>query len=161
VDNIAASNVTSFNPYLKLEGLKLKILGRHLLAELTECDQGILNNRSALKEIMIEAARRSGATVVDSVFHSYNPQGLSGIVVIAESHISIHTWPEYGYAAVDCFTCGASVDPRKALEYIKEGVGCKSIQIKDLHRGMPSASDEIIAHKADAVFPAINRPIAN
>lgn len=128
----------------------MKILGRHLLAELSDCNASILNNQEELQRIMLEAARNSGATVVDSVFHHYNPQGLSGIVVIAESHISIHTWPEYGYAAVDCFTCGSSVNPWKALEYLKEKLGSRAVQVKDLNRGIPSASDEVIAHKADA-----------
>jgi S-adenosylmethionine decarboxylase len=139
----------------------LKILGRHLLAELSECNTAILNNRPELEKIMIEAARHSGATVVDSVFHSYNPQGISGIVVIAESHISIHTWPEYGYAAVDCFTCGSSVDPLRAMEYIKEAIGSKALQIRDLNRGIPSANDEIIAHKGNAVFPAIDNQLTH
>lgn len=128
----------------------MKILGRHLLAELSDCNATILNNQEELQRIMLEAARNSGATVVDSVFHHYNPQGLSGIVVIAESHISIHTWPEYGYAAVDCFTCGSSVNPWKALEYLKEKLGSRAVQVKDLNRGIPSASDEVIAHKANA-----------
>jgi S-adenosylmethionine decarboxylase len=128
----------------------VKILGRHLLAELSDCNAAILNHQEELQRIMLEAARHSGATVVDSVFHHYNPQGLSGIVVIAESHISIHTWPEYGYAAVDCFTCGSSVNPWKALEYLKEKLGSRAVQVKDLNRGIPSASDEVIAHKANA-----------
>ncbi|MEW6013978.1 MAG: adenosylmethionine decarboxylase [Candidatus Zixiibacteriota bacterium] len=128
----------------------MKILGRHLLAELSDCNAAILNHQEELQRIMLEAARHSGATVVDSVFHHYNPQGLSGIVVIAESHISIHTWPEYGYAAVDCFTCGSSVNPWKALEYLKEKLGSRAVQVKDLNRGIPSASDEVIAHKANA-----------
>ncbi|MCX6829551.1 MAG: adenosylmethionine decarboxylase [candidate division Zixibacteria bacterium] len=139
----------------------MKILGRHLLAELAECESDALNNRPELERIMLEAARRSGATVVDSVFHHYNPQGLSGIVVIAESHISIHTWPEYGYAAVDCFTCGSSVDPWKALEYLKEALGCRAPQIRDFSRGIPSASDEIIAHKANAVLPAMDNQLTH
>jgi|WetSurMetagenome_2_1015567.scaffolds.fasta_scaffold100568_2 S-adenosylmethionine decarboxylase proenzyme len=129
----------------------MKILGRHLLAELADCNSGALNNLPELEKIMVEAARHSGATVVNSVFHHYNPQGLSGIVVIAESHISIHTWPEYGYAAVDCFTCGSSVNPWKALEHLKNALGCKTVQVKDLSRGIPSASDEVIAHKGAAM----------
>ncbi len=137
----------------------MKILGRHLLAELSECNNATLNNRPKLEKIMKEAARRSGATVVDSVFHHYNPQGLSGIVVIAESHISIHTWPEYGYAAVDCFTCGSSVDPWKALEYLKKALDCKAVQVKDLNRGIPSPLDEVIAHKSVAARPAADRQL--
>lgn len=125
----------------------MKILGRHLLAELVDCELSLLIEKNRLEAAMVEAARKSGATVVETVFHQYNPQGLSGIVVIAESHLSIHTWPEYGYAAVDCFTCGSNVDPNVALNHIKEALGCKSMQVRDMHRGMPSENDEIIAHK--------------
>jgi S-adenosylmethionine decarboxylase proenzyme len=136
----------------------MKILGRHLLAELADCDSSALNNLPELEKVMIEAARHSGATVVNSVFHHYNPQGLSGIVVIAESHISIHTWPEYGYAAVDCFTCGSSVNPWKALEHLKKMLGAKNVQVKDLNRGIPSSADEVIAHKG-ATMPSINNQL--
>ena len=139
----------------------MKILGRHLLAELSQCSSEALNNRPDLEKIMIEAARHSGATVVDSVFHHYNPQGLSGIVVIAESHISIHTWPEYGYAAVDCFTCGTSVDPWKALEYLKTALGSRKVQVKDLNRGIPSSKNEVIAHKSVAARPAADTQLTH
>ncbi len=125
----------------------MKILGRHLLAELVDCDSELLVDSEKLEKAMKDAARIAGATVVDSVFHRYNPQGLSGIVVIAESHISIHTWPEYNYAAVDCFTCGSNVDPGKALTSLKEALGCRKMQVRELNRGMPSPTDEIIAHK--------------
>ncbi len=128
----------------------MKILGRHLVAELSDCNSRVLNNLPELKRSLLEAARRSGALVVDSVFHRYNPQGLSGIVIIAESHLSIHTWPEYNYAAIDCFTCGTSVDPHKAIEYMKDALLCKSIKVRELNRGIPSDSDSIIAHKTEA-----------
>jgi len=131
----------------------MKILGRHLLAELSNCRPGILDDLAGLESILKESARRSKATVVETVFHRYNPQGLSGIVVIAESHISIHTWPEYNYAAIDCFTCGTSVDPMKALLYIKEAFGCNEMAVRDLSRGIPSRSDEIIAHKTGDSVP--------
>jgi S-adenosylmethionine decarboxylase len=126
----------------------MQILGRHLVAELSRCDAAILDDLPRLRGIMIESARRSGATVVDSVFHRYNPQGISGVIVIAESHISIHTWPEYSYAAVDCFTCGSSVDPDKTLEYLRVELGCQHLTVRDLKRGIPSESNEIIAHKS-------------
>jgi len=125
----------------------MKILGRHLIAELAECNPTVLNNLPRLKSALIESARKSGATIVDSVFHQYNPQGISGIIVIAESHISLHAWPEYNYAAVDCFTCGTSVDPQKALDFLQEALGCKSIYVREIHRGIPSESHELLAHK--------------
>jgi S-adenosylmethionine decarboxylase proenzyme len=133
----------------------MNILGRHLIAELSDCNTEILNNLPKLQSILNEAARLSGAVVVDSVFHRYNPQGLSGIVVIAESHLSIHTWPEYDYAAIDCFTCGTSVDPYKAVEYLKTALSCRSIKVREINRGIPSDSDKIIAHKTNTdMIPA-------
>ncbi len=125
----------------------MKILGRHLVVELCECNPAKLNDQAFLEECLDEAVRRSGATKVRSVFHRYNPQGISGVVVIAESHISIHTWPEYGYAAVDFFTCGTSVDPYLAMEHVKKGLESKDVQVSEINRGMPSSADEIIDHK--------------
>ena len=125
----------------------MKILGRHLIVEYTDCDAAVLDNMKLLEEHMNESVRRSGATIVKSSFHRYNPQGVSGVVVIAESHISIHTWPEYGYAAVDFFTCGDSVNPYKAYEYMKEMLKAGNAAVSEFKRGIPSADDEIIAHK--------------
>ncbi len=125
----------------------MKILGRHLIVELSDCNGGILDNLTVLEEYLKEAVRLSGATIVRSVFHQYTPQGVSGVVVIAESHLSIHTWPEYNYAAVDFFTCGESVDPYKAFEYIKEKLGAQHVKLEELKRGLPSEDDEIISHK--------------
>lgn len=125
----------------------MKILGRHLVAELTGCNRKTLDDLQLLETYLNESVRRSGATIVKSVFHRYNPQGVSGVVVIAESHISIHTWPEYGYAAVDFFTCGDTVDPYKAYEYLKDCLESQDAHVTDLKRGMPSATDEKINHK--------------
>jgi S-adenosylmethionine decarboxylase len=125
----------------------MRMLGRHLIVEYSECDRQLLNDEQAIESFMKEAVRKSGATLVSSTFHRYSPQGVSGVVVIAESHLSIHTWPEYGYAAVDYFTCGQTVDPYKAHAHLKEMLGCESAQVTELARGIPSDTDEIIDHK--------------
>lgn len=125
----------------------MKILGRHLIVEYAQCNSELLNNLDKLEEFMNESVRKAGATIVKSTFHRYNPQGVSGVVVIAESHISIHTWPEYGYAAVDFFTCGDSVDPYRAFDYMKEKLECKESTVLEMKRGIPSENDEVIAHK--------------
>ena len=125
----------------------MKILGKHLIVELSDCDRAILDDASAMEQHLCEAARISGATIVRSVFHRYNPQGVSGVVVIAESHVSLHTWPEYGYAAVDFFTCGDRVDPYKAHDYLKEKLCAQSSDIRELKRGIPSPTDETLDHK--------------
>ncbi len=127
----------------------MKKLGRHLIAEYVKCPPDKLNDASFLKKSMLEAVRRSGATVVDSVFHRYSPQGVSGVVVIAESHMSIHTWPEYGYAAVDFFTCGQTVDPFKAHHYMQEMLESHDGTVSEVSRGIPSETDEVLNHKPD------------
>lgn len=125
----------------------MKILGRHLIAEYIDCTPGKLDDLAFLERCLLEAVRRSGATIVKSTFHRYAPQGVSGVVVIAESHMSIHTWPEYNYAAVDFFTCGQSVDPYKANEYLKEMLDSPNASVTEISRGIPSSTNQVIEHK--------------
>jgi len=113
-----------------------KRLGRHILAEFYNCDSEILKDTEAIEKYMVEAAVRAKATVVKSVFHTFSPYGVSGVVVIQESHLSIHTWPEYGYAAIDLFTCGEEVDPWIAFEYLKEKLKAEKWEIMEVDRGI-------------------------
>ena len=129
----------------------MKVLGRHLIVELADCANGMLDNLEKLEKQMNESVRQSGATIVRSVFHRYNPQGVSGVIVIAESHFSIHTWPEYNYAAIDFFTCGDTVDPYKAFEYMQDVLQAKTADVKELERGIPSELREKIAHKTQLI----------
>jgi S-adenosylmethionine decarboxylase proenzyme len=96
----------------------LKALGKHLLLELNGCDPKLLNDISFIKETMLAAAKESGATVLGESFHQFSPQGVSGVIIIAESHLTVHTWPEHGYAGADIFTCGTRVKPEKAAKVI-------------------------------------------
>lgn len=125
----------------------MKQLGRHVIAELTGCDPVVLDDLKKLRKIFKTAAEKAGATIVRSVFHRYHPQGVSGVIVIAESHLSVHTWPEYGYAAVDCFTCGDTVDPHKGLDYIAQKLEVTDMYVKEVARGIPSFIEEKLAHK--------------
>lgn len=111
-------------------------LGRHILAEFYGCNSNILNSVERIEEAMSEAAVECGATVVGTKFHMFNPYGVSGVVIISESHLAIHTWPEFEYAAVDLFTCGDECDPMVAYEYLKEKFGAKSAIYTELKRGM-------------------------
>lgn len=111
-------------------------LGRHILAEFFGCTANILNNVTLIEEQMKNAAIECGATIVESCFHMFNPHGVSGVVIIAESHLTIHTWPELGYAAVDLFTCGESCDPRVAYEYLKKAFNSHEGSFTELKRGM-------------------------
>jgi len=114
----------------------LEALGTQLAVELFSCEEALLRNAHFLEEILIEAAQASGATIVDSVFHTFNSYGTSGVLIIAESHIAIHTWPEYRYAAVDIFTCGSAVEPDEIAEQINSRLRAGRVKITRLQRGM-------------------------
>ncbi len=111
-------------------------LGTQIVAELYACDKERLNDVAFVKQAMLAAARDSGATIVADAFHHFSPHGVSGAVIIAESHLSIHTWPEYGYAAVDLFTCGNTVDGEKAFLSLKQALGAQQVSTMELHRGL-------------------------
>jgi S-adenosylmethionine decarboxylase proenzyme len=114
----------------------LHALGRHLLLELKICNKEVLDDLESLKDCLNEAAVQSGATVVGESFYHFSPCGVSGVVNIAESHIAVHTWPEYRYAAVDVFTCGTAVDPEKAAKFITEKLEAQSHSLIELRRGI-------------------------
>ncbi len=114
----------------------MNALGRHLLVELFDCDPDVIDSLASVKEALIEAAKRAQATIVDVVFHEFNPFGISGVVVIAESHLSIHTWPEYRYAAVDIFSCGDALQPEVAASYLVEQFAAERTSIVEMQRGM-------------------------
>ena len=114
----------------------MNALGRHLLVELQDCDREVLDDLGFLRKVVLEAAIACGAVVLGDSFHRFSPQGVSGVVIIAESHLSIHTWPEYGYAAVDIFTCGDYVQPRKAAEVLIEKLGSKNPSLTEIQRGI-------------------------
>lgn len=114
---------------------KLKQLGKHLLVEYYDCDVEILKNTLLIEKYMIEAAEAARATIVKSIFHTFNPWGVSGVIVIEESHLTIHTWPEYKYAAVDLFTCGDILDPLAAFTILEIKLKAKRFDLKKMSRG--------------------------
>lgn len=111
-------------------------LGRHFLLELKDCNREVLNDLTFLQDALSSAAREAGATVMGESFHRFAPQGVSGVVIIAESHLSLHSWPEYGYAAVDIFTCGDSVKPETAVDYLTRKLESKSPSVIEFKRGL-------------------------
>ena len=113
-----------------------KPLGQHLLLDLFDCDPQIISSLQGVKTSMLEAAARAQATVVQLVFHEFSPFGISGVVVIAESHLAIHTWPEHRYAAVDIFTCGDVLEPKVAADYLAELLGATQVSVVQLERGL-------------------------
>jgi S-adenosylmethionine decarboxylase len=121
----------------------LNALGKHLLVELNDCNRELLNNLETIREIMLAAAVGSGATILGESFHKFNPQGVSGVVIIAESHLTIHTWPEHGYAGADIFTCGTTVIPEKAADIIIERFAPGNHSIIQMFRGMVGIKEKI------------------
>ncbi|MBI4812560.1 adenosylmethionine decarboxylase [Candidatus Falkowbacteria bacterium] len=140
----------------KKQGPKtLGALGRHLLVELRDCAPGILNNLEKVKNILVRAAKKSGATIIVVSFYELNPFGIisiNGMVIIAESHLSIRTWPEYDYAAVDIFTCGDLIKPEVAAQYLIERFESKNPSLIEIKRGyFPDA--DILVHKPEGAGP--------
>lgn len=126
------------------ESTACNYLGRHILVEFLECCPNVLNNAKMIEEMMVDAAKKCGATVVTQNFHTFSPYGVSGVVIIAESHLTIHTWPEMGYAAVDLFTCGETCDPWIAFDVMKEGLCAGKSSYSELKRGMVSDTNEVM-----------------
>ncbi len=134
----------------------MKALGRHVLTEFYGCKPEILDNLEEIKSLMEQAALYSGATIIDSRFHRFNPYGISGVVIIAESHLAIHTWPEFNYASIDIYTCGTTVDPWKAYQYLKEHLEPQTDTKLELLRGsMDPPSDESLHRVAADPKPQI------
>jgi len=122
--------------------MKMQGLGRHVLADVYGCEFRVLNDLEKIREILVSAATAAGAEVRETAFHRFSPQGVSGVVVISESHIAIHTWPELGYAALDVFTCGERVDPWVATDAIVKDFKAVQVTASEIKRGIFSRSQE-------------------
>ena len=114
----------------------MKTHGTHLLADLHGCDVGILNDVAQIETAMLVAARSAGCVVIGSRFHQFQPQGVTGLLLIAESHLSVHTWPESGYAAVDLYTCG-DTPADDAIDGLAKALGAQRVDRMTVLRGRP------------------------
>lgn len=121
----------------------MKELGVHVLMEFSNCSVEVLNDLKGLEEVMEQAALASKATIIKSVFHQFSPHGVTGVVVVAESHLAIHTWPEHGYAAVDFFTCNMSMDYLKTYHYLVEKLNSKRPSYQTMKRGFIPQLNEV------------------
>jgi len=129
----------------------MQSLGRHLLGEFHGCDRELLNQPEHIRAALLAAVSISGATPIQDFVHTFTPHGVTGIVVIAESHFAIHTWPEYGFAAVDLFTCGDSVDPWAAFGHLASALRATSHSVVEMRRGLLPARDGLkLPHKPGA-----------
>ncbi len=110
-------------------------LGKHILAEFSGCKPEVMNDVALIENAMVDAAKTSGATLINTTFHHFSPYGVSGVIVIQESHLAIHTWPEYGYASVDIFTCGDQVNPWVSCKFLKEAFQATDLNAIEIQRG--------------------------
>lgn len=113
----------------------VKTLGHHSLIELSGCDAEKLKRVAGVRRAMLEAARRANGTIVKAVFHAFSPWGVSGVVVIAESHLTIHTWPEHGYAAVDVFSCSPKLKQAEVRKWLAKEFGAQRTKTIRVRRG--------------------------
>ncbi len=112
-------------------------LAKHVLLELNDCNRERLSDIDFLRDALLSAAREAGATIISDSFHTFPPYGgVSGVVIVLESHLSVHTWPEHGYAAVDIFTCGSRVRPEMAVDLLVRELQAKDSSIVELKRGI-------------------------
>lgn len=113
----------------------LNFLGRHMLLELYQCPQDILDNINKIEAILVDVVKQINATLINKTFHHFSPHGISGVVVIAESHVTIHTWPEHDYAAIDLFSCDDSIDFELAEKLLVEKFAANTHQSQIIRRG--------------------------
>jgi len=138
----------SFKIYFERKGVgEMTTRGTHIIVELSNCDANIINNLTEVKKILTYAALYANAEIKELAFHRFSPQGVSGVVVIAESHISVHTWPEYGYAALDIYTCGDNTEPLKACNYIARTFKAEKVFATEIERGVKDSENKIFLHK--------------
>jgi S-adenosylmethionine decarboxylase proenzyme len=123
---------------------------RHVLGEYWGCDPSLLDDQAELDRLMNRAAEAAGATVVATALHRLEPQGVSGVVVLEESHFSIHTWPEVGYAAVDFFTCG-NCEPEAGHRLLREALRARRAEVMVLARGQQDreAGIRVVEHETE------------
>ena len=132
----------------------MKSLGQQLIVELYGCDTTLLDNPGRLEQILTEAIRRSGGTIIKPCFHHFSPHGVTGVVVIAESHVAIHTWPEFGYCAFDVFTCGKQVQTDQIFEYVRSELKAQETSVMEVKRGtLVLPPHEELRHKPMEALP--------
>ena len=118
-----------------------QVIGKHALFELHGGNPNLLNDEEFVKSALIEAAEVAGATLLSLVSHKFSPQGVTAVALLSESHISLHSWPEYGFASIDCYTCGSHTDPESACKSLKDAFEATYSAIRLLQREGPTMSE--------------------
>lgn len=118
----------------------MKKVGTHLVVDAWHAPSALLNDPERIREALLGAVSAGGATLLDLCVHQFSPHGVTATATLAESHIAIHTWPEYGYFAADLFFCGAG-DPREAASVLKTSLQAQQVETREIGRGFPQACD--------------------
>ncbi len=113
----------------------MRTMGKHFLLDLKECNKDLLDDLDFIKDVLHTVAKNAGDAVIGESFHRFLPQGVSGVVLITGAHLCIHTWPEYGYSAIDVFTYGDIFQPEEVARLITEKLESKNPSIVELKRG--------------------------
>ncbi len=124
--------------------VRMNTIGYHYIVEAAGCKPYILSDPDRIQAILTEGAKRGNMTIRSSYFYRFSPQGVSGVLIVAESHISIHTWPEYQYAALDVYVCGDDSNPEASIDYILEQFGSSHAHISEVKRGVQD--EDVFTH---------------
>ncbi len=111
-------------------------LGQHVIIELWGCNHSVINDAEKVRKAMVDAVEAANATLLSLNVHTFSPHGVTGVAVLSESHLSVHSWPEYGYVAADVFTCGDTTSPRAAADVLRKMFGSSRCEVKELTRGV-------------------------
>ena len=128
-------------------------IGRHLILELWGCDADRINSIEVIKRAMTETIEACHATLLDLRVYPFTPIGVTGVAILSESHMMIHTWPEYGYAAVDVFTCGQNTDPNEAVPVLRHYFRPERVQVMEMNRGI--IIEEEHADRSEGVYAGL------
>ena len=109
-------------------------LGEHFICDLSDCDRSLLLDSDRSRELFTEAVRDSGLTIVSEGFYKFSPHGFTCFLLLAESHASLHAWPEYGYCAIDLFTCSLAMDIRPLVEKLQALFGSEVCNVRNIDR---------------------------
>jgi len=116
----------------------MKKVGTHLVVEAWQTPGDVLNDPEQIRSALVEAVLAGGATLLNLCVHQFSPHGVTATATLSESHIAIHTWPEYGYFAADLFFCGKG-DPHQAMQVLQNVLGAKEVAMQEIDRGLPSS----------------------
>ncbi len=129
----------------------MKKVGTHLVVDAWQAPSDLLNDPQRIRNSLMDAIAAGEATLIDLCVHQFSPHGVTATATLAESHIAIHTWPEYGYFAADLFFCGQG-KPKQAMQLLQSALQAKQISFREIDRGFPRISRAIEVPRAEIVF---------